>query len=65
MLAEREAAKYPFLREGINLLEGLDLQLEELAGPAYSKVVDRAKERVIEAILNGETSNSRSRTTSD
>ena len=56
MLAEREAAKYPFLREGINLLEGLDLQLEELAGPAYSKVVDRAKERVIEAILNGETS---------
>jgi DNA primase large subunit len=56
MLAEREAAKYPFLRDGINLLEGLDLQLEELAGPAYSKVVDRAKERVIEAILNGEAS---------
>ena len=37
MLAEREAAKYPFLRAGLNLLEGLDLQLDELAGPAYSK----------------------------
>ncbi len=56
MLAEREAAKYPFLRAGLNLLEGLDLQLDELAGPAYSKVVDRAKDRVIEAILGGESS---------
>ncbi len=56
MLAEREAAKYPFLRSGLNLLEGLDLQLDELAGPAYAKVVDRAKERVIEAIMNGESS---------
>jgi DNA primase large subunit len=56
MLAEREAAKYPFLRAGLNLLEGLDLQLDELAGPAYSKVVDRAKERVVEAILDGEGS---------
>jgi DNA primase large subunit len=58
MLAEREAAKYPFLKEGLNLLAGLDLQLDELAGPAYSKVVDRAKERVIEAILGGEASSS-------
>jgi len=58
MLAEREAAKYPFLKEGLNLLVGLDLQLDELAGPAYSKVVDRAKERVIEAILSGEASSS-------
>ena len=56
MLAEREAAKYPFLKEGLNLLAGLDLQLDELAGPAYSKVIDRAKERVIEAILAGESS---------
>ena len=56
MLAEREAAKYPFLRSGLNLLEGLDLQLDELAGPAYSKVVDRAKERVVEAIIDGEAS---------
>ncbi len=56
MLAEREAAKYPFLKVGLNLLEALDLQLDDLAGPAYTKVVDRAKERVIEAIVKGEVS---------
>jgi DNA primase large subunit len=56
MLAEREAAKYPFLKEGLNLLEALDLQLDDLAGPTYTKVADRAKERVIEAILKGEVS---------
>ncbi|MBT4423933.1 hypothetical protein HOC87_06205, partial [Candidatus Bathyarchaeota archaeon] len=56
MLAEREAAKYPFLKEGLILLEGLNFGLEELAGPAFSKVVDRAKERVIEAIVSGEAS---------
>ena len=56
MLAEREAAKYPFLRVGLDLLEALDLQLEELASPNYIKSVDRAKERVIEAILQGEVS---------
>ena len=56
MLAEREAAKYPFLKEGLNLLEALDLQLDDLAGPAYTRVVDRAKERVIQAILKGEVS---------
>ncbi len=56
MLAEREAAKYPFLKSGLNLLEGLDLELDELASPAYSKVAERAKDRVIEAILTGEAS---------
>jgi DNA primase large subunit len=56
MLAEREAAKYPFLKVGLDLLETLDLQLDDLAGPAYTRVVDRAKERVIEAILKGEVS---------
>ncbi|MBT3283896.1 DNA primase large subunit PriL [Candidatus Bathyarchaeota archaeon] len=56
MLAEREAAKYPFLKEGLILLEGLNFGLEELAGPAFSKVVDRAKDRVIEAIVSGEAS---------
>jgi DNA primase large subunit len=56
MLAELEAAKYPFLKLGLKLLEALDIQLDELAGPTYTKVVDRAKERVIESILKGEVS---------
>jgi DNA primase large subunit len=56
MLAEREAAKYPFLKVGLDLLEALDLQLDDIASPTYSRAVDRAKERVIESILKGEVS---------
>jgi DNA primase large subunit len=54
MLAEREAAKYPFIKLGLNLLEALDLQLDDLVGPTYSRVLDRAKDRVLQAILKGE-----------
>jgi DNA primase large subunit len=54
MLAEREVAKYPFLKVGLDLLETLDLQLDDLAGSTYTKVVDRAKERIIQAIIKGE-----------
>lgn len=56
MLSERESAKYPFLRSGIQLIESLNLQLTELAEPNFTKVLDRASERVIEAILKSEVS---------
>jgi hypothetical protein len=56
MLAERESAKYPFIKLGHNLLEALDLQLEDLASPTFTRVVERAKERVIETIVKGEVS---------
>ena len=56
MLSERESAKYPFLKSGIHLIESLNLQLTELAEPNFSKVLDRAAERVIEAILKSEVS---------
>jgi len=53
MLSEREAAKYPFLSRGVELVDGLNLRLEDLADPNYSKVLDRAAERVTEAIVQG------------
>lgn len=56
MLSEWEAAKYPFLEEGVRLVEGLNLSLNELADPSYSKVIDRAAGRVKEAIVTGEVS---------
>ncbi|MBN2334504.1 DNA primase large subunit PriL [Candidatus Bathyarchaeota archaeon] len=56
MLSEREAAKYPFLEEGVKLVEGLNLQLDDLTDPNYRKVVERAAERVKEAIVQGEVS---------
>lgn len=56
MLSEREAAKYPFIEEGVKLVEGLNLSLEELSDPSYKKIIDRAAERVKEAIIKGEVS---------
>ena len=56
MLSEREAAKYPFLSQGVKLVEGLNLKLDDLAHPDYRKVLDRATERVTEAIIRGEVS---------
>jgi DNA primase large subunit len=53
MLSEREAAKYPFIKEGVRLVDELNLSLEELADPSYRRVIDRAAERVKEAIIAG------------
>ena len=56
MLLERENAKYPFLKSGIQLVESLNLKLEDFADPNYEKVLERAAERVTEAIIYGEVS---------
>jgi len=53
MISEREAAKYPFLKEAAGLVETLSLKVDDLADPSYSRVLDRGKERVSEAILKG------------
>jgi DNA primase large subunit len=52
-MLEREAAKYPFLKEAAKLVNTLNLQLDDLTEPAYAKVLDRAAERVIQAIEDG------------
>ena len=56
MLSEREAAKYPFNEAGVKLVEGLNLQIDDLSDQSYTKVVERATERVTEAIIHGEVS---------
>jgi len=53
MISEREAAKYPFLKEAVGLVETLNLKIDDLADPGYSGVLDRGEERVSEAILKG------------
>jgi DNA primase large subunit len=55
MISEREAAKYPFLRDAVGLVDVLDLTVDDLADPNYSKVLDRAENRVLDAILKGES----------
>lgn len=52
-MLDREAAKYPFLKEAVKLVDSLNLQLNDLAETAYAKVLDRAAERVIQAIVDG------------
>ena len=53
MISEREAAKYPFLREAVGLVDVINLSLEDLSDPSHAKVLDRAEERVSQAILKG------------
>ena len=56
MITEREAAKYPFLREAVKLVEVLDLTLEDLTAPNMERALNRAEERVAQAIQSGQTS---------
>jgi len=53
MISESEAAKYPFLKRAVALVETLNLKVDDLADPSYSGVLDRGEERVSEAILKG------------
>jgi len=46
-----DLAKYPFLKEAAEYVKTLDLKIEDLASPEFSQILERAKERVEEAIL--------------
>ncbi|MDW8040187.1 MAG: DNA primase large subunit PriL [Nitrososphaerota archaeon] len=48
---KNDLAKYPFLKEAAEYVKTLDLKIEDLASPEFSQILDRAKERVEEAIL--------------
>lgn len=53
MISESEAAKYPFLKGAVDLVETFNLKVDDLSDPSYSGVLDRGEERVSEAILKG------------
>jgi DNA primase large subunit len=48
---KNDLAKYPFLKEAAEYVKTLDLKIEDLASPEFSQILERAKERVEEAIL--------------
>ncbi len=54
MISEREAAKYPFLKEAVGLVDTLNLNIDDLVEPVYDRVLGRAEQRVSQAILKGE-----------
>jgi DNA primase large subunit len=48
---KNDLAKYPFLKEAVAYVKTLDLKIEDLASPEFSQILERAEERVEEAIL--------------
>lgn len=48
---KNDLAGYPFLKETADYVKELDLKIEDLATPAFAGVLERAEERVEEAIL--------------
>jgi DNA primase large subunit len=48
---KNDLAKYPFLKETAEYVKKLDLKIEDLANPEFFSILERAKERVEEAIL--------------
>ncbi|MBX5321873.1 MAG: DNA primase large subunit PriL [Candidatus Bathyarchaeota archaeon] len=48
---KNDLAKYPFLKEAADYVKTLELKIEDLASPEFSQILERAKERVEEAIL--------------
>lgn len=49
---KNDLARYPFIKEAAEYVKTLDLKIEDLAKQEYIKILDRAKERVEEAILH-------------
>ncbi len=54
MLTSREdIAKYSFTKEAAEYIRALDLRIDELVGPEYVRVLDRAEQRVEDALIYG------------
>jgi DNA primase large subunit len=49
---QNDLAKYPFLKETAAYMQKLGLKIEDLAGPEMAQVLNRAEERVKNAILS-------------
>ena len=48
---KNDLAKYPFLKEATEYVRTLDLKVEDLTSLEFSRILDRAEERLEEAIL--------------
>lgn len=49
--AKNDLAKYPFLKETTEYVKALGLRIEDLVNPEFASILERATERVEEAIL--------------
>jgi len=53
LTSKRDLAKYPFTKEAVEYVKMLDLKIDEFAGPEYLEVIDRAEQRILEALEDG------------
>ncbi len=54
LLSPPDLAKYPFTKESRDYIKGLDLKVDELVDPDFGEALNRAEQRVEEALLGGE-----------
>jgi DNA primase large subunit len=52
-LTKNDWAKYPFLPEATKYMKELGIKISDLARPEYKSILDRAENRIEEAILSG------------
>jgi len=50
VFTESDLANYPFIPEAAKFVKNLDIKIDELASPEYKSILNRAQERVEEAI---------------
>ena len=48
---KNDLAQYPFLKETAEYVKKLDLKIEDMASPEFAAILERAQERVEEAVL--------------
>ena len=56
MISEKESALYPFRKQAVGLVKGWNINEENLKDPFYKSVLDRAEQRVSQAIRDGKSS---------
>ncbi|MCJ7634661.1 DNA primase large subunit PriL [Candidatus Bathyarchaeota archaeon] len=53
LVSNQDFAKYPFTKEASEHVKSLDLRIEELDAPEYGQILDRAEERLEQALMAG------------
>ncbi|MEM3693311.1 MAG: DNA primase large subunit PriL [Candidatus Bathyarchaeia archaeon] len=54
-LSRADLAKYPFTREASQYVESIGLSLGDMDKPEFAPILNRAEERIVEAIKSGES----------
>jgi DNA primase large subunit len=56
MLTKTDLAKYPFVKEAAEYIKSLKIQVDELSSVEFNSIINRAEERIKEAVINAKVS---------